>query len=106
MKKFLSLCLLSLVVVSCVRAEDDMPAVEEVVAPRVLTVEEQELCQRFYDKLSACYAQLETHSKIAHALQEVADENRADFEKVRDLVGATLEDGTPVFPLNISVLLQ
>ena len=74
--------------------------------PRSLTFEEQAMIQGFYDKLGARYAELGMHAEVADALQEVADENRAEFEAVRDLLGATLEDGTPAFIVNVAFALQ
>jgi len=108
MKKFLSVCLLALVAFSCVHAED------EVEQRTSLTSEEREVCQKFYGKLSDCYAEMMTNrpeiaaafQEVAGAFQKVADENRADFEMVRDLTGACLENGTPALPVNIPMAIQ
>ena len=118
MKKFIS-CLTLVALMGSMRAEtEEVTTCEEqnVVrteavevqeeATRQITADEEAACRRIMEQLRNRYAELNLHTDIETALQEVADANRDDFDIAKHVLGVQLEDGSWVWPIESRFLVK
>lgn len=107
MKKLIS-CFALLVLMGNIRAENEeaMVQAEQQEVRSQLSEEQEAACQRIMDQLRARYAELNIHADIENALQEVANNNRADFEVAERAFGVQLEDGTWVWPIESRFIVK
>ena len=119
MKKLITLIALTLLISSlgAVAKKKAAPAPTAADVQRVaadddstrVTPAQEAACQRVVEALRERYISLEVdgvplHLLIEEALQEIADENRADFDVAKKILGVKLDEAQGDLPAGIWVL--
>lgn len=107
MKKLISgLTLAALMGTMSSQARDMVVETEQGPVTIQITADEEAACRRILDRLQERYTEINLHEEIVAALQKVADENRADFDTAKHILGVQLEDGSWVFPIDTRFVVR